>query len=203
MATLDSPRAADREPASLHAYAEDHLKYIRQTMERAGAFTAISGKGQTVAGVIGVAAAVGASRVGSAAWLVVWLSAAVVASVAATVGIVLKARRLGVPLLSGPGRRFALGFLPPLLAGAILTAAVYYVRVPELLPGLWLLLFGAAVLGAGTMSVPPVPAMGACFMALGVAALVAPASWANWLLGLGFGLVHIIFGLLIAVKYGG
>jgi hypothetical protein len=191
------------EPQALHDYASEHLAYIRRTMERAGAFTAVSGKGQMAIGVIGVVAAVWSSRVTDAAWLGIWLLAAVVASGLATVGIVLKARRLGVPLLSGPGRKFALGFVPPLVAGALLTGAVYYLRVPQLLPALWLLLFGAAVLGAGAMSVPPVPVMGACFMGLGVVALVGPADWANLLLGLGFGLLHLVFGAVIAVKYGG
>jgi hypothetical protein len=192
-----------RAPVSLHDYAAEHLAYIRHTMERAGAFTAVSGKGQAVVGIIGVIAAVCASLVGSAAWLFVWLAAAAAGAAVAVTGIVLKARRLGVPLFSAPGRKFALGFLPPLVAGAILTAAVYYVGAPQLLPGLWLLLFGAAVLAAGALSVPPVPVMGACFMALGVVALVAPASWGTWLLGLGFGAVHIGFGILIAVKHGG
>jgi hypothetical protein len=108
-----------------------------------------------------------------------------------------------VPLLSGPGRKFALGLFPPMIAGALLTGAVYSLHVPQLLPALWLLLFGAAVLGSGAMSVPPVPLMGACFMLLGTVALVGPASWANVLLGLGFGGLLIIFGIVITVKYGG
>lgn len=191
------------EPVALHEYAADHLAYIRHTMERASSFTAVSGKGQTVVGVIGVAAAVWASRVNEAEWLGVWLLAAVAGAIVAIVGIARKARRLGVPVLSGPGRKVAIGFLPPLVAGALLTGAVYYLRVPQLLPAMWLLLFGSAVLGAGTQSVPPVPLMGACFMGLGVVALVGPPGWADLLLGLGFGLLHIIFGIVIAVKYGG
>lgn len=198
------PSPADpARPVALDAYAADHLAYIRRTMERAGAFTAVPGSGQIAVGVIGLAAAAVASRAAAAAWLGIWLLAALISVVVALVAIVRKSRRLGVPLFSGPGRKFALGFVPPLAAGAVLTAAAYQLRVPELLPGLWLLLFGTAVLGAGAQSVPPVPLMGACFMSLGVAALVAPASWANWLLALGFGALHIIFGIIIAVKYGG
>jgi hypothetical protein len=195
--------APANDPVALHEYAADHLAYIRQTMERAGSFTAVSGKGQVAVGVTGAAAAVWASRVNDAEWLAVWLLAAVVAATVGSIGIARKARRLGVPLLSGPGRKFALGFLPPLLAGVLLTGAVYYLRVPQLLPAMWLLLFGAAVLGAGTQSVPPVPLMGACFMVLGAVALVGPPDWADILLGLGFGLLHIVFGIVIAVKYGG
>jgi hypothetical protein len=118
-------------------------------------------------------------------------------------GIRLKARAMGIPVLSGPGRRFALGFAPPVVAGAVLTAALYVAGASSMLPGVWLLLFGAAVVAGGVLSVPPVPVMGGCFMALGVVALMAPAAWGTWLLGLGFGLLHIGFGILIAVKYGG
>jgi len=182
----------------------DHLAFIRQTMERAGAFTAISGKGQIVVGVIGLAAAVVAGRQASAgAWLAVWLAAAVFSVVVASVGVRMKARAMGTSVLSGPGRRFALGFAPPVVAGVVLTAALYGGGASAMLPGVWLLLFGAAVVAGGALSVPPVPVMGGCFMALGVVALMAPAAWGTWLLGLGFGLLHIVFGILIAVKYGG
>ena len=196
--------SAPATPASMQVHAMDHLAFIRQTMARAGAFTAISGKGQIVVGVIGLAAAGVAGRQANAgAWLAVWLAAAVLAVVVASVGIRMKARALGTPILSGPGRRFALGFAPPVVAGAVLTAALYGGGESAMLPGVWLLLFGAAVVAGGALSVPPVPVMGGCFMALGVLALMAPAAWGTWLLGLGFGLLHIGFGILIAVKYGG
>jgi len=182
----------------------DHLAFIRQTMERAGAFTAISGKGQTVVGLVGLAAAVVAGRQADPwAWLTVWLVAAVLAVVVASIGIRMKARAMGTLVLCGPGRRFALGFAPPVVAGAVLTAALYGGGASAMLPGVWLLLFGAAVVAGGALSVPPVPVMGGCFMALGVVAFMAPAAWGTWLLGFGFGLLHIGFGILIAVKYGG
>ena len=173
-------------------------------MERAGAFTAVSGKGQTVVGLVGVVAAMVASRQTDARlWLVTWLMAAVTALAVAVAGIVLKSRALGTPVLSGPARRFALGFVPPLVAGAALTLAQYRSGDVASLPAVWLLLYGAAVLAGGALSVPPVPVMGACFMALGVAALATPPDWANLWLGLGFGLLHIGFGIWIAVKHGG
>jgi hypothetical protein len=188
----------------MHAHAVDHLAFIRHTMERAGPFTAVSGRGQIAVGLIGVVAAVIAGRQADAAgWLAVWIAAAILAFAVAVTGIRMKARAMGTPILSGPGRRFALGFAPPLAAGVVLTVALYSAGASVLLPGVWLLLFGAAVVAGGALSVPPVPVMGGCFMALGVLALVAPAAWATWLLGLGFGLLHIGFGLLIAVKYGG
>jgi hypothetical protein len=188
----------------MHAHAMDHIAFIRQTMERAGAFTAVSGKGQSAVGLIGAVAAVLAGRQADpGAWLAVWLVAAVLAVVVASLGIRMKAKAMGMPVLSAPGRRFALGFAPPLVAGAVLTAALYAGGASAMLPGVWLLLYGAAVVAGGALSVPPVPVMGGCFMALGAVAFMAPVAWGTWLLGLGFGLLHIVFGILIAVKYGG
>ncbi|MEW5981443.1 MAG: hypothetical protein AB1806_03615 [Acidobacteriota bacterium] len=193
-----------RDPVSLDRYAAEHLAYIRQTMERAGTFTAISGKGQVVVGAIGLLTAlVAATETDGVLWLATWLAGAVVAGVVALISIWLKARRLDVPLLAGPGRKFALGFLPPLIVGAVMTGALYYAGAPQLLPAFWLLAFGAGVLGGGALSVRPVPVMGACFMLIGAAALVTPPSWGNWMLALGFGGVHIAFGFFIAARYGG
>jgi hypothetical protein len=73
----------------------------------------------------------------------------------------------------------------------------------ELLAGLWLILYGVAVIAAGTFSVQIVPAMGACFFALGAIALQAPAATKDLLLGAGFGGLHLIFGFWIWRKYGG
>jgi hypothetical protein len=42
-----------------------------------------------------------------------------------------------------------------------------------------------------------------CFMVMGTAALVAPPEWGNGFLAAGFGGLHILFGTIITVKYGG
>lgn len=193
-----------RDPASLQDHAIENLRFIRDTMERAGAFTAVSGGGQTVVGVIGLVSAVVAARQSQpAAWLTVWLSAAVVSVLISACAMWRKAKIVGMPLWSGPGRRFGLAFLPPLVVGGLLTVALYRAGQVQLLPAVWLLLFGTGVVGGGATSIPIVPVMGCAFMALGVAGLFVPYEWGDWLLGAGFGVLHVIFGIIIAVKYGG
>jgi hypothetical protein len=186
------------------ARAADHLQYIRDTMERAGSFTAVSGWGQALVGTIGLAAAALAMRVVEPAlWLTIWLGVAVAGATIAAVAISRKANRLGIPMFSRPARRFALAFATPLAAGAVLTAVFYRDGLIQHLPGMWLLLFGTAVVSGGAMSVRLVPTMGFCFMAVAIAAVLVPAAWGDLLMGVGFGGLNIVFGVLIAVKHGG
>jgi hypothetical protein len=182
----------------------DNLQFIRDTMERAGAFTAISGRGMVAMGVVAILAAAVASRQSARqAWLDTWLIAAVVGAAIGSLAIVYKARSTGTPLLTGPGRKLVLGFLPPMVVGALLTWALYRASLDSVLPAVWLLLYGTAVVCGGTFSVRVVPVMGLCFMALGTVALIAPPAW-GWLeLAAGFGVLHLLFGAAIARRYGG
>jgi hypothetical protein len=187
-----------------HERAADHLRFIRDTIERAGSFTAVSGWGQALVGIAGLLAAALAGRlVDPALWLATWVGAAAVGAAIAAVAMRRKATRLGIPLFSSTARRFALAFLTPLVAGAILTVVFYAAGMIQRLPGVWLLLFGTAVVTGGAMSVSAVPVMGACFMALAVAAFVLPSAWGDLLMAAGFGGLNVIFGVFIAVKHGG
>jgi hypothetical protein len=182
----------------------DDLRFIRETMERSSSFTAVPGWGQIATGVVALLAAWVASRqISSSAWLKVWLAAAVVAVAIAVPAIWIKAQRAGLPLTSGPGKKFAISFLPPVAVGALMTAVLYRTDVISVLPGMWLLLYGAGIITGGAFSVAIVPVMGGCFMFAGVLALLAPAAWGNLLLAAGFGGLHILFGILIARRYGG
>jgi hypothetical protein len=181
----------------------DDLRFIRETMERSTSFTAVPGWGQIVMGATAMAAAWIASKQGtSSAWLRVWLGEAGMAGAIGFVAMQMKAQRTGVPLTSGPGRKFVFSFLPAFASGALLTSVLYREGLVQTLPGTWLLLYGTGVVTAGAFSVAIVPVMGACFMLLGVVALLAPG------LGIvsmaaGFGGLHFVFGFLIARRYGG
>lgn len=187
----------------LPSRAAEDLRYIRDTMERAASFTAVSGWGLVALGVTALGAAVLAARETGPQWLRYWLGEALVAVAISMLSIVWKANRRGLPVFSGPGRKVALGLLPPLLAGAFLTFLLYRMGAQSALPATWLLLYGAGIATGGAFSVAIVPVMGMCFMVLGALAVAGPAAWGNWLLAAGFGGVHIIFGTMIARRHGG
>jgi hypothetical protein len=192
-----------RPPDLAHDPAAD-LRFIRDTMERSTAFTAVPGWGQVFLGATALAAAALAARQSnSAAWLKVWLAEAFLAVLIAFLSMRWKANRRGLPLFTGPGRKVALGLFPPLIAGALLTFSLQRAGLESALAPAWLLLYGAGIITGGAYSVSIVPVMGLCFMATGALAVVAPAAWANYFLAAGFGGLHILFGFLIARRHGG
>ncbi|WP_031495943.1 hypothetical protein [Bryobacter aggregatus] len=190
--------------ADMHEHALDNIKFIRSTMENATAFTALPGYGMAVVGLSALVAAWLSGRTQTdEGWLAVWTAEGMAAILLGFLAMIFKAGQSGMSLLSQPARRFALGFAPPLLAGAALTAAAARVNHYGEVPGMWLLLYGAGVSTGGTFSVKAVPIMGLCFMALGAIALFLPYEFRNLILGLGFGGFHLGFGLWIARKHGG
>jgi hypothetical protein len=204
--SMASPQRIPHRPddPALHARAMDNLSFIRQTMERATAFTAVPGWGGVGMGLLGLAAAaVAETRITRTEWLVTWLATSALGLTLGGWTMAAKARRAGTTVFSYPGRRFVLSYVPPLLVGALLTGVLVRAGAWTALPGTWLLLYGTGVVTGGAFSVRVVPLMGVCFMGLGAVALFGPASWGNLLMAAGFGLLHIVFGLIIARRYGG
>jgi hypothetical protein len=192
-------------PKPIHVHAMDDIRYIRDAMSRATEFTAVPGWGGVVMGVTAIVTAmVSGPPDGSRRWLVIWLADGGVAAAIALITMTVKARRIGAPLSSAaPAHRFALAYMPPLVAGAVLTAAFAALGQTSRLPGCWLLLYGTAAATGGAFSVRVVPLMGIGFMALGAIAFAAPVAWGHWLMAAGFGGLHIVFGWVIARRYGG
>jgi hypothetical protein len=204
MALPEPLRSASRAPIPIDARAADHLRYIRETMERAAEFTAVPGWGGVAMGVTALVAAYFASRQLTAQrWLSIWLIESFVAVAIAAPAAATKAHRANAKLLSGPGRKFLLSFAPPIVVGGLLTYALSHAGLHALLPGVWLLLYGTAIVTAGAFSVRVVPIMGLCLMLLGAAALFVPRGTGDLFMAGGFGLMQIGFGVWIARRYGG
>ena len=199
----ERPRAED-EPPALHDRAMDNLRFIRETMERASAFTAVPGWGQVGIGLTALFAALVASQQQTfGAWFAVWMTEAAISACIAGWTMYRKAHACDTSLLSRPGRKLIINLSPPMFVGALLTVVFYRVGMEAQLPGLWLLLYGTGVVTGGAFSVRPVPFMGLCFMFLGAGALFLPAAWGDALMAAGFGLLHVGFGLHIARNHGG
>ena len=192
-------------PEPIHAHALDNLRFIRDAMSRATAFTAVPGWGGVAMGVTAIVTAfISGPPDDSLRWMLIWFADAAIAVAIALTTMTIKARRIGAPLWSAaPAYRFALAYVPPLVAGMVLTPVFATLGLTARLPGCWLLLYGTAAATGGALAVRVVPLMGICFMVLGAAAFAAPASWGHWLMAAGFGGLHIGFGLVIARRYGG
>jgi hypothetical protein len=182
----------------------DNLRFIRNTIESAGSFTAVPGVGGILMGATALFAAFAAHLSKSPrAWLAIWSGEALLALAIGLAFSYRKAIRNSGTLLSRPFRRFVLAMSPSVLAGALLTVVLYRAGFPSVLPTLWLLLYGAGVSSGGAFSVRVVPVMGISFLALGAVAALSPAAWADPLMAIGFGGLHILFGVVIARNYGG
>jgi hypothetical protein len=198
----DSTKSA--KVVSINEKAVENLRYIRETMERAGSFTAVPGWGGILMGVSALFTAFISSQLSSRPlWVVTWLGEAALAFAIGAWAMFQKAKAVKAPLLYGPGRKFALSLCPAMVAGAVFTAVLYANDLSQLMSGTWLLLYGVAGVAGGVFSGRVVPIMGVCFMTIGTLALFAPFTWANVLMALGFGIQHIIFGIVIARRYGG
>jgi hypothetical protein len=182
----------------------EQLRFIRQTMESAGSFTAVPGLGMIGLGITAVVAAIiAAQQPTPERWLGVWFAEAAVAIGIAGTAMLYKAERARQSLTSGPAKKFALGFAPPLLVGALLTLVFYRAELVPMVPALWLLLYGVAVVAAGAFSVRIVPVMGLGFLLMGGAAVMLPPTLGNWQMAVGFGGLHLLFGAIIAWRHGG
>ena len=182
----------------------DNLRFIRETMERSAVFTAVPGWGAVAIGGTALGAAWIAGRQTSVdRWVTTWLVEAFVAVLITAAATANKLRGVEKSHFYRPLRNFAFGLAPPMLTGAVLTLALYRMGLVQMLPGTWLLTYGSGIVTGGSFSVRVVPLMGLCFMALGGAALFSPSGWEDAWLAAGFGGLHLVFGLIIARKYGG
>lgn len=204
MAAIRPIREPRTEPIALHAQAMDNLRYIRNTIESAGSFTAVPGLGGMLMGATAVFAAFAAHFSRSPrAWLAIWMGEGLLALAIGVAFSCRKAKQNRTPLLSRPFRRFVLALAPSIFVGAMLTFVLFNAGLDRFIPANWLLLYGSGIASGGAFSVRVVPVMGISFLALGSVAAIAPAAWGDTLLACGFGGLHIIFGYLIARRFGG
>ncbi|CAN5413960.1 hypothetical protein BH10ACI1_BH10ACI1_09080 [soil metagenome] len=192
------------QPINIGERAIDNLQFIRETMERSAVFTSVPGYG----GILMGATAIGATFVANSQdhlrnWLIVWLVEAVLAFAIGLLAMWQKSKIAKTSLTSVPAKKFAMSFAPPLICGIIITLGLWRYELYEAMVAVWLLSYGAAVVCGGAFSVKIVPIMGWCFIVLGAVVFLLPKGFGDVMMALSFGVLHIVFGLIIARKFGG
>ncbi|HTT03499.1 MAG TPA: hypothetical protein VMG11_15575 [Steroidobacteraceae bacterium] len=191
------PKPADANTVALERHALGTLQYIRASIEAAG-MLAVPGSAGIALGTIGVCAALLVEHPALRShWFPIWIAAGLTGLVSGTAMLVNQTRRTRAAIYRGPARKFLMCLCPALLAGAVLTVTLWQRHDMQLIPGVWLLLYGCAVAAASTMTVRAVSVMGALFVALGIVALQLPPHFSNIVLGIGFGGLHLAFGIII------
>lgn len=199
-----SETSTQNQPVNIGDHAADNLKFIRETMERSTHFTAVPGYGGILMGVTAlVAAYISIQQAYLRDWLIVWLTEACLAFAIGLLAMWQKSKIANMSLFSAPARKFAFGFVPPLVCGVAITLGLWRYNHFDMMPPVWMLLYGASVVTGGAFSVRVVPVMGWMFIAVGALAFALPTVFGNYLMGVSFGLLHIIFGAIIARRYGG
>lgn len=188
------------ELTSMHDHAAGNLRVIRQAMERAGAFTALPGWAGVGMAVVAFATGFAGSATVPREWVLTWLVAAAVAVPLGAATLVLRARTAGVDLSTGVARRFVITLAAPLAAGGVLTSAMIVRDSFELLPAVWLTLYGTGMLVASSYSTRLLQVAGTAFMTLGAVAAFVPWEAATWLVVAGFGGVHLVAGLIVLIQ---
>ena len=197
-------RPEENEPETLSGRAIDNLKFIRETMERSTHFTAVPGYGGMLMGATAVVAAyIANGQIYLRDSLLTWLVEAMLAFAIGVLAMWQKSKIGGQSLLSAPAKKFAMSFAPPLIVGVVSVLGIWKYGDYYAMPAICMLCYGAAVVCGGAFSARVVPVMGWCFIALGAAAFALPSNYGNLMMGLSFGGLHIIFGAIIAGRYGG
>ena len=202
LSSMNPTRSEDPGATRLDSHAEENLRFIRDTMERASVFTAVPGWGMLAIGGLGLVVSVITRGIWhDQAWATVW---AVTATASFGIGVATTARKVrasGLRMTGGAGARFWAGLVPTLVAGALITVPLLRAGEADLLPTVWLLLYGAAVMTAGWNSVRVLALMGLCFMLAGTLATFSPSRDVS--MAVGFGGLHVVFGYIIARRHGG
>ena len=194
----------ENQPVNIGDRAIDNLRFIRETMERSTVFTSVPGYGGILMGATAlVAAYIAQSQISIRDWLFVWLTEALLAFFIGLLAMWQKTKLSKTSLFSTPARKLLMNALPPMLCGVFITLGLWRFGHFEVMIPVWIISYGAAVVCGGAFSVKAVPLMGWCFMALGAIAFFLPQGFGDLMMGLSFGVLHIVFGFIIGRKFGG
>lgn len=195
--------------------AEEHLRVIRQAMERSTRHSTLSGLSGIVVGLLALAGcALTQTVIKDAAWPVnrvlfgsVWVGVLLLALLTDYLFTKRRAARVGKTAFSPLGRHLARAAAPGFVVGV--TLSLFYFVYPGLiggyLYGFWMLAYAVSLLSVGMFSVREVSVLGWAFMAAGVATLLLPSGFflsPAVMMAVTFGGFHIVYGAWMGSKYG-
>jgi len=198
---------------------QDDLAQIRTIMERSTKFLSLSALSAILAGVYALIGAGLAYKIIYDSEVVLYfelkdqfitpetlpliLIAGTVFVFAVGTGLLLsyrKASAAGQPLWNVPAQRLFYNFLIPFSAGSVFVIILYFRGYYSLLAASTLLFYGIAMLNAGNFTFSDIRKLGMGEIALGILAAIFPGKgllfWA-----LGFGVLHIVYGVIMYLKY--
>ncbi len=199
------------EPSSAEL-AHENLQYIRKTLDAAGRFTAVPGKGLMAAGLATFAGVAINRWVTGAPWeegsqrqaaLAVWGCVLVISIAIVSYGIFTKSRQTEIRLQPPLVRKLLWSLCPALFVGAILTHLAVITQSLGWLPAIWLGCYGAAATNGGLVSVRPVRYLGLSLLAAAAGASLTPMHFGLAWMAAGFGWLHLVFGAYIAWRHNG
>lgn len=201
----------------------DAIQDIKRLMERSSRFSALSGLSGAIAGLLALISSFITYSIldtpfgASISYVDLWSASSEMLTdkgklICLNLGILLflafgisvylsalNAKKQGASPFDLTARRMLLNFSIPLLAGAIYSAILLQQGHIELILPATLLFYGMGMLNAGKYTIDLMRYLGICMIALG---LMGSFFSAHGLLiwTLGFGLLHIVFGIIIYYK---
>lgn len=197
---------------------QDDLASIRSLMERSSKYISLSGLSGILAGVYAlIGAGIVYYLVGHTSlnyidltflqflsilsWLV-WIAIAVLAA-SVTTAIILsykKSQRNGQPFWGSTSKALLFHMIVPLLTGGVLILIFLNRGYFDLIVPAMLIFYGLALIGASNFTFVDVKFLGLCEIILGLITACLPgyglAFWA-----IGFGILHIVYGSVMYLKY--
>jgi len=195
--------------------AEEHLRVIRQAMERSTKHSTLSGLSGVVVGLLALAGClltqtVVVKQVPAPGWKLlvvgVWSGVLALSLVADYLLTKRRAAQVGKTAFSPLGKHLTRAAAPGFLLA--LAMSLFYAVHPGLLGayiyGVWMLCYAMSLLSVGMFSVKEVSVLGWAFLAAGAVTLLIPdgAIGPRTMMAVTFGGFHILYGVWMGHKYG-
>jgi hypothetical protein len=177
-----------------------NLEVIRTLMERTCQYQLLTARASLAAGCLagaGAAAFVLLDAANPWHFGIVWGLVFVGALFAVFGGVVWRSREMGERVWSRQARTVLMALAPSVAAAAVLTA-FFFARGEHLwLPGVWMLCYGQGALATAAYAPSSISGLGVAALLLGALTLALGPVWAVVLMGLVFGLGHVILGAVL------